>query len=103
MASLAVQPAEPTRPQWEYSAVAALTLMVAALAVIAPWTSSQPRSRALLVGSATPSTALRATTGDEFTLARPRDFEVVLDFYQHITSDILHHCPEASQVPPVRL
>ena len=103
MASLAVQPAEPTRPQWEYSAVAALTLMVAPLAVIAPRTSSQPRSGALSVESATPPIALLAATGGEFTLARLHGFEVVLDFYQHITSDILRHCPEASRVPPVPL
>jgi hypothetical protein len=98
----AVTSAEPPRPQWEYSAVAALTWMGAALAVIVLGTSSQPRSGALPVGSATPSTALPVAPS-EFTLARLHGFEVVLYFYQHITSDILRHCPEASRVLPVPL
>jgi peroxiredoxin len=55
--------------------------MVAVLAVVALWTSSQPRSGALPVGSATPSITLPATTG-EFTLARLRGSKVVLYFYE---------------------
>jgi hypothetical protein len=64
-----------------YFTVAALVLMVAVLAVIALWTSSQPRSGALPVGSATPSITLPATTG-EFTLAQLRGSKVVLYFYE---------------------
>ena len=102
MAPLAVQSAEPVRPQWEYYAVATLTLIIAALAVIAPRTSSQPRSGALPVESATPSIAFLAAPSGEFTLARAHGYEVFY-FYQHITSDILRHYPEASRVPPVPL
>jgi hypothetical protein len=64
-----------------YFTVATLVLMVAVLAVIALWTSSQPRSGAVPIGSATPSITLPATTG-AFTLARLRGSKVVLYFYE---------------------
>ena len=70
-----------TRTQWVYFA-AALALTIAVLAVIALWTSSQPRSGALPVGSATPSITLPATTGGGFTLAWLRGSKVVLYFYE---------------------
>ena len=70
-----------TKTQWVYFTVATLVLMVAVLAVIALWTSSQPRSGAVPIGSATPSITLPATTG-EFTLAQLRGSKVVLYFYE---------------------
>lgn len=70
-----------TRLPWGYL-IGGAVLVAAIVAVLALWTSSQPRSGAIALETPAPSFALPATTGGALTLSQLRGSKIVVYFYE---------------------